>query len=296
MSMSNISQFTNSGNSSGNLSGNFLKKMEYELQYLVSLVKNGPESKTVLFYPEYPSKRTIIHKMMKHLKFNITDNLGHKFNLAINWEDTTFRNSDEIFSKLTPGHKVLNIKCKDISKVFVDLTFEKVFGYGLNIDPGKYKGECVKKSNLNAKHDGIIINYPAEKIEDGFIYQRILNNRFDDELVFDIRIPVVKDNIPFVYLKFKKIEERFTNNIYKSTLEETSKYLSKDEIKKIILFCSQIGLDYGELDVIRNKDDNKVYIVDVNNTPWGPPFRLPENDGKTAIEKLAEVFAEKFLL
>jgi hypothetical protein len=215
--------------------------------------------------------------------------------MVINWEDATFRKSDEILNELAAHHRVLNIKCKDISKTFVDLTFERVFEYGLNIDPRKFQGECVKKSNLNAKHDGVIINCPVGEMEDGFIYQKILNNQFDDKLVFDIRVPVVKDNIPIVYLKFKKIEERFTNNVYKSTLEETSKYLSVDEIKKIILFCTEIGLDYGELDVIRNKDDNKIYIVDVNNTPWGPPFRLPEVDGKTAIAKLAEVFTKKFI-
>ena len=178
--MPNISQFTNPSNPSRNLISNFFKKTEYELQYLISLVKNGPGSKTILFYPDYPGKRTIIHKVMKHLKFNITNNPGHKFDLVINWEDATFRKSDEVLSKLTSELKVLNIKCKDISKTSVDKTFNKVFNYGLSIDPANFDGECVKKSNLNAKHDGIIVSCPVTEIDDSFIYQRILNNKFDN--------------------------------------------------------------------------------------------------------------------
>jgi len=294
--MSNINQFTTLNNSPEYLFNKFLKKTEHELQYFISLVKNGPGSNTILFYPEYPNKRTIIYKMMNLFKFNITNNPRHKFDLIINWEDTTFRKRDKILNELSAQHSILNINCKDISKKYIDSIFEMVFGYGLNIDPKKFHWKGVKKSNLNAKHDGIIINCPVEKIEDDFIYQKILDNHFDDKLVYDIRVPVVKDVVPFVYLKFKMIEERFTNNISKSSLEETNKYLSDDEVKKIIMFCYKIGLDYGELDVIRNKEDNKIYIVDVNNTPWGPPFLLPEKDGKTAIEKLAEVFLEKFVM
>ena len=101
----------------------------------------------------------------------------------------------------------------------------------------------LKKNNLNAMHDGVIIKCPVEKKEEGFIYQRILNNIYDDKSVWHFRTPIIKDIIPFVYLKLKKTEERFTEIVYKAFLEETGKYFSDDEAEKIILVCSELGLD-----------------------------------------------------
>jgi hypothetical protein len=34
-----------------------------------------------------------------------------------------------------------------------------------------------------------------------------------------------------------------------------------------------MGLDYGELDVLRDADDGRLYVVDVNTTPFGPVNR-----------------------
>lgn len=272
-----------------------LKKAEFEIQYYYHLVLNKTGTKTILFYPEFPSKRAIIYKMIRYLKYNITNNLSHVFDLVINWEDSTYRTKDNLLKELEKKHLILNINCNNISKEEVNTVFEKVFGYSLHVDAAKFVGRCVKKSNLNAKHDGVTVNCPLDKKDENYVYQKILDNSFDENLVYDLRVPVVNDAIPFVYLKFKKTDERFTNNVYKSTLEETNKYLSEEEKKNIVRFCNDIGLDIGELDVIRNKDDNKIYIVDVNNTPWGPPFRLPEKDGNFAIKTLAEKFSEKFV-
>jgi len=49
-----------------------------------------------------------------------------------------------------------------------------------------------------------------------------------------------------------------------------------------------MALDYGELDVLRNKNDGKIYIVDVNNTPQGPPANTEKEQGIEAIRKIGE--------
>jgi len=59
-------------------------------------------------------------------------------------------------------------------------------------------------------------------------------------------------------------------------------------------FCSRIGLDYGELDVLRNKDDGKIYIVDVNYTPWGPPAKLSDDENRIALIRMSEVFKQLY--
>lgn len=268
-----------------------LKKAEQEILFYFNSVFNGRKAKTILFYPEHPHKRTIIYKILKHLQYNITSNPKHSFNLAFYWEDSTFRNEQPVLKKFDPK-KIMNINCADISKEKISEVFEEVFGYGFSVNPKIYSGECVKKNNLNAKHDGIVITCPVQDSEEGFVYQKILNNKINDDLVLDLRTPVMKGKIPFIYLKFKKIKDRFTNDLYKSEIAGTDEYFTEDETRKISEFCKRIGLDYGELDVLRNKDDGKIYIVDVNYTPWGPPSKLSEEENRMAVTRISEIFKE----
>lgn len=44
------------------------------------------------------------------------------------------------------------------------------------------------------------------------------------------------------------------------------------EAELLLRLCRALGLDYGELDVLRDVEDGKLYVVDVNNTPWAPPI------------------------
>lgn len=272
----------------------FIKNAGQELSFYINKILNGGRTKTILFYPEYPHRRTIIYKILKHLKCSFTSNPGHKFDLAFFWEDKTFREEQNIF-KTYDAKKVININCTDISKKNISQVFEKAFGYSLNINAKTYSGECVKKNNLNAKHDGITVQCPVENPEEGFVYQKVINNKFNDNLVFDIRTPVLKGHIPFVYLKFKEMKDRFTNDLYKSEMASVNEYLTNDEIKKTADFSFMLGLDYGELDILRNNDDGKIYIVDVNYTPWGPPAKLDYNESSRAVLRMSDVFKNIYL-
>ncbi len=274
---------------------NIFNKVEQEILFYFNSILNGRRTKTVLFYPEYPHKRTIIYKILKHLKYNITSYPKHSFDLAFYWEDTTFRIEQPALKKFHT-EKIININCTDISKEKISGIFEEIFGYGLNINPATYSGECVKKNNLNAKHDGIIVKCPVQNYEEGFVYQKVLNNKINNDLVMDIRTPVLKGEIPFIYLKFKKTKDRFTNDICKSEIASTNEYFSQEETKRISEFCSRMGLDYGELDVLRNKDDGKIYIVDVNYTPWGPPAKLSEDERRLAVIRMSEIFKRVYSL
>jgi hypothetical protein len=267
----------------------YLKKAEQEILFYFNSLLKGKNARTILFYPEYPNKRTIIYKILRHLKCNITSSIKHKFDLAFYWEDTTFRKEPDALKNLIP-EKIMNLNCKDISKEKISEVFGKVFGYGLDINPRTFTGECVRKNNLNAMHDGVVVKCPVENPEKGFVYQKILNNKVDGNLVMDLRTPVLRGVIPFIYLKFKEIKNRFTNDLYKSEIAAVNEYFTENETKKISEFCSQIGLDYGELDVLRNNYDGKIYIVDVNYTPWGPPAKLSEDENRMAVLRMSETF------
>ena len=43
--------------------------------------------------------------------------------------------------------------------------------------------------------------------------------------------------------------------------------LKPDEVERLLEFCGAIGLDYGELDVLLDNGDGRIYVVDVNKPP-----------------------------
>jgi hypothetical protein len=46
--------------------------------------------------------------------------------------------------------------------------------------------------------------------------------------------------------------------------------------------CARIALHYGELGILRNREGGKIYVVDVNKTPFGPPVGIPREEAKAA--------------
>jgi len=76
---------------------------------------------------------------------------------------------------------------------------------------------------------------------------------------------------------------------------EVGKLLKPDEVERLLQFCEAIGLDYGELAVLRDNGDGRIYVVDVNNTPDGPPNDLPDADAEVALQRMADAFTEEFL-
>lgn len=247
--------------------------------------------KTILFYPEKPKFRSIIYKICHLLGYRMTSDLISTYLLAIAWQDKTYRDHEYTnLAKLFDVKKILNDRCIDISKVKVEKVFRRIFGYSSYVNPKKYHGICVKKSNINARHDGEIVKCPVKKIIPGFVYMKLLNNQVSSDLVMDLRIPIFLESIPFIYLKYRQINNRFSNTNLLVKIAEVREYLSQNEINKILLYCNEIGLDTGELDMIRDKDDGKLYIIDVANTPSGPPNHLSKQDKILALKRMCFEF------
>jgi hypothetical protein len=164
------------------------------------------------------------------------------------------------------------------------------------VDPLAYYGPCVEKSNRNARHDGHIVFAPAAAPRAGAVYQRLINNAVREDLVEDIRVPVINGTVPFAYLKYRSIAARFDSNRNLAVrLCAAEDVLSAAEIRNIGRFTRSIGLDYGELDVLRDRDDGRIYVVDANKTPAGPSYRLPSADFRRAVKMLALAFRDQFL-
>lgn len=253
------------------------------------------QRKTILFYPDLPNPASTLHKICLNLGYRMINNNDHKFDLVVKWRDDTFYDPDESFKILKKKYDIVNGNCLNISKSFISQSFENVFGYSLHIDPTTYNGQCLKKSEINAVRDEEIIPCPITKPEPGFVYQKLINNQIKDNGFKDIRVPIVKGHIPFLYFVYRAENQRFIRGTVKVELKKSEDEFSDEEAKKIKSFCTEISMDFGELDVLRDQDDHKIYIVDANNTPSGPPKRLDQAAKMKVINALSDLFKKHFI-
>lgn len=248
-----------------------------------------------LFYPGFPCFGYFLYQIVRVLGLRISHDLEKSFDLAIDWRLDTVRENNIDLERLASSHKILNVRCKDISKVNVEKIFKEVFGYGTFIDPSKFEGCAVRKSNANATHDGEVITCPTDEIVcDKYIFQKLINNQVDKDYVLDLRVNIVGNKIPFIYKTYRSINERF-NYIKKGSICLPIEVFSEDEIGKILLFSNKIGMDFGALDVLRDVDDQKIYIIDANSTSYGYYSILNRKEWEEILLRLSEAFYEEFL-
>jgi hypothetical protein len=250
---------------------------------------------TVLAYPHALEPGSVLYKICDELDCRRTNDIGAKADVVIHWEDCSVRPTHAVLEERHRHQRVLNVQCTDITKQRVDEVHQAVFGYRLEINPLQHRGRCVKKSNANATHDGTILECPIAERDEASVYQKEVNNRIDGHYIEDIRVPVFGRVIPFCYRKRRPIVSRFSNENTSASLCEVETMLSRREVQQVLAFCEAMGLDYGELDVLRDRDDGRLYIVDVNNTPWGPPNHLDRESVPVALQRLAQAFASAFL-
>jgi hypothetical protein len=260
------------------------------LQSLKRLARSRPR---ILFYPDVPWEASMMYQFCLLMGYAITNDVTLDFDLAVKWRSATYIEPVPILDRLARGKRVLNLRCNDISKAHVDQVFCEIFAYSPAIDPLTYHGRFVQKSNWNATHDGKIIEGPVLKADRESVYQMVIDNRVNDDLVMDMRVPVMGCTIPLVMLYFRPVTVRFSAEIAKIEIVEAGDVLTHVEQQQIFAFCDSLGLDCGELDVLRHRGDGRIYIVDANTTPHGPPTHLGLR--KDEMKRLATAFDRSFV-
>lgn len=185
--------------------------------------------------------------------------------------------------------KAINHLIDDISKTHVGKVFEQVFGYSVDIDPLTYQGLAVQKSDINATHDGQVIEcpLPPEKLRADSVYQKLIESDFTERGAEDLRMAYVGGEIPIVFHKYKVLEKRFGTDYAQVDVWTADEAFSKEEQAKLTAFCSAMGLDFGAVDVMRDKHDGRIYVVDVNKTCM-PVLCLSQKSQRAAFRSIAE--------
>lgn len=241
---------------------------------------------TVLFYPDPPVTQPghSLSKTIRYFKilgYEVTNDVKAYWDIAVHWDYRDVNHIKEMF--LDDNRLVLNMRLTDVTKSNVDKVFTKVFGYSSMANTDGF-GYCIKKSERQAAHDGEFVKLPCEK-EEGFIYQKVIDNRIDTGTVVDLRLPIFMGEIPLVFVKRKSNKGAFEIQLgtHAPYVDRVENHFTHNELYLISKFCKIIGLDIGELDVLRDNSSGKIYIVDVNNIPGSNMVNSLENG--LAIEK-----------
>ncbi len=253
----------------------------------------------LLCYPDRPTPRHKLRHICRNLGWDLMSQPGRDYDAAIVWRDSTWVDDDAVLQKLRADSKpCLNVNCLDISKSRVDAMFRSVFGYGASVDPLAYHGEMVAKREENDNKDALKLvtgPLPAEQVEPGLVYQKVIDTRLDDGRIEDIRVCIFSGRPRFTVLKRRALGERFFTNLGSSVLVDSpSQIFGDDELRKIERFCAEMGLDYGELDVLRDRD-GKPYIIDCNKTPGtGMVYPATEEEAPERRRAYEALFREMF--
>lgn len=190
-----------------------------------------------------------------------------------------------------PGIPVLGSPDFNDDKLVVERNFESVFGRSLSVDPRVYNGLAVKKSRIQARHDGQVVTCPIDpnEFDEKCSYQKLIDNT-SGESVVDIRAVVVGWQVTFCYVKYRPILTRFANINSKVFLVAPRDVLSNEEIGQVNEFARRSLLEIGEIDVLRDNASGLIYVVDANNTPAGPPNGLSPIESEVAIRLLSDAF------
>lgn len=249
----------------------------------------GHRRPTIAFYPDRPRPWYFIWPVAHVAGARLIDDTAEA-DIVFQFDDTTQTANPAPLTK--PGATLVNFNCDDVSKSRVANAWAKVAGYDLTVDPRTHTGPMVEKSEMNAAHDGRIIEGPMDPLP-GKTYQRLIDNEIEGGLVEDLRCCIVGGEPIVTFRKRRSLARRFLNENASVLLDQPANCYTADEIDVIRAFCSELGLDWGGVDVLRDRSTGRIYAVDANKTDMGPPVALRLGLKLRATRQMARAFAAR---
>lgn len=228
-------------------------------------LRRAKPTENIAFYPEQPAFWYNIWIDVQISGLHLCEDTKDA-DIVFVFDDTTTTNVD--LSQLGSDKLLINHRVTNVAKKHVGAVFSDVFGYDIAIDPLKFKGKGIRKSDENGTHDGKVLEFPIheDKVVENFAYQRLVDTINEAGICEEFRVAYVFGRIAVVYHKFKAIERRFGTEYLDVKLKSGDDVFSQREVELLVEFCEQMGLDFGALDVMRDKHSKRIYVVDVNKT------------------------------
>jgi hypothetical protein len=261
--------------------------------------KNVPPLK-VYIYGNYPHfEKATAYFMLRKAGANFVNKFDRNADIGWFWDSQIKldKKTDKMFD-FTKDLRFLNFFLVNTSKEYVARSMEEHFGYTFKINPRTFNGYCIAKHNGNGTKSCFFLKCPinADEVFHDHCYQKIINysNKSDSSTLYELRVPIFKNIIPFTFFKTRNKGLRFTSKNRSMEIVPATAHLSEQECQDIIMYCRRIGLEYGEIDILRSDDDGRIYIIDVNNTPWWPPNKLGDVERNIALNMMWNAWIQGF--
>ena len=186
-----------------------------------------------------------------------------------------------------PAMPHLNFGCADISKSRVATVFAEVFGYPLAVDPARWNGPAVQKSEVNGRHDGTIVACPRAALP-GMSYSHVIDTVRADGFAYDLRTHCIGYEPIVVWVKRRNPAHRFAPPSLAVTRHTPETIFTADELALIARFTRAMDADWCGLDILRDEPTGRLYVVDVNKTDAGPITALSLADKLASTALLAD--------
>lgn len=241
-------------------------------------------------------KKSKLCKSIKHIKY--TSDINSNYTCVLKWCD--YINGQLIYPQIPKtiksNVKIINKDFISQDRYYLEPLHKKAFGYDLNIDPLTYNGIIFRKStshnvkflklpdNLNDDYHNknekpyyfiepngvryMTFKGPINKKDNNSVYQKCINRKRSDGKYQDYRLSII-DRKPFILLDMAH-PDFIAHSVKKKTIIaiKPQDFFSSDYLNKLDIFLNLINLDYGDLDLVIDKEDNNtIYICDINNTP-----------------------------
>lgn len=244
----------------------------------------------LLIYPDRPTQKQKLFNIVKMLDIEpVYDPVKFHDQKAIRYDFRT--------THYQAFHGFINGNLHDVSKSNVDRMFTLTFGYSSLVNPLIHQGVCVKKGTGQCTKDGKVLRCPVLS-GNGYVYQKLIDARIDLTHIQVIRVPVFrwKERMtPFVWTVTKHVKWTFKDPLWmyakRIRCHEPEELFSKAELDHIFEFCEKMGINWAELDVLRDSD-GEIYIIDVNNIPGNHAFYMM---GFEYVKRYVETFREVLL-
>jgi hypothetical protein len=247
----------------------------------------------IYFSPTCPLQQDYsIVAMIHYLGYSVVKSASEEFDFAYLWQDTTKLIPSAELCEIAKYKPVLNLSCQDISKRKVEQIWWQVCGYGSLIDPCQFHGKVLKKFDENGKGGGEVIDCPIfpREIDATCVYQALIKTS-DANQQLEYRLPYIMGRMPLAFEVVKDdpehVPERRIQNQFKRSItpRPSDEVFSKLELAQITRFCQELGLDIGELDILRCLQSQRIYIIDGNTTPTY--FNMFNRFWRTADKRMA---------
>lgn len=223
----------------------------------------GPGQPVVNFFPMRPEPRMQVSWMLRALRFRIgVAPVPGEPTFA--WDTGT--SLDEGARRSLP-QGAINGSCVDVSKSRVDAVWAEVSGYSIQVDPTTNSGRMVVKPEENGAHGGRLVDGPTRRRR-GFVYQKFVATRRNGRLL-STRAVIIGPEMPIV-LDYWSAESDTFHGPSHCVARAPDEVYSAAEREQTLRFAELMGMDFGELDVIRDEESGLIYVIDANRTSFMP--------------------------